>query len=124
MRYLIPLFILAGTLLSTSLSAQNATTLEAALTGLKKGSHAILEIRLNKEDEFRTLDGSSSSVTRIAIFNGENQEKQIISRKFEGYNDVIKYLNQAGKLGWKVKETYQVKGESLLLIHYLLYKRK
>ncbi len=124
MRYLLTIFILVGIGLSNDITAQNTTTVDAALTGQKKGSHAILEIRLNKEDEFRTLDGSSSSVTRVAIFNGENQEKQIVSRKFEGFNDVIKYLNQARKLGWKVKETYQVKGESLLIIHYLLYKKK
>ena len=36
-----------------------------------RGDYAIIEVRLNNEDEFKTLEGSSSGLSRIAIFYGK-----------------------------------------------------
>lgn len=109
---------------ATALMAQEKNKLEDLLADKDKGSYAVLEIRLNKEDEFRTIEGTSSSVTRISLFSGDNQEKEILIRKFNGFNDVVKLLNRCKDIGWAVKDTYRMNGESLLIVHYLLVKKK
>lgn len=109
---------------ATTLMAQEKNKLEDLLADKDKGSYAVLEIRLNKEDEFRTIEGTSSSVTRISLFTGDNQEKEILIRKFNGFNDVVKLLNRCKDIGWVVKDTYRMNGESLLIVHYLIVKKK
>ena len=109
---------------ATTVFGQERNKLEELLADKEKGSYAILEVRLNKEDEFRTIEGTSSSVTRISLFTGENREKEILVRKFNGFNDVVSFLNRCREIGWFVKDTYRMNGESLLIVHYLLVKKK
>ena len=91
---------------------------------LKKGDYIILELRLNKEDEFRTLEGGKSSLARIAVYSGSNQGEDLISKGFEGMNSVVKVLNDLKQSGWRLIEVYPVQGTSLILTHYILERRK
>ena len=108
-----------------NLSAQEEVSLSARLKGLtKKGDYALLELRLNKEDEFRTMEGGKSSLARIAIYSGKNQGEEIISKGFEGMNAIVKVLNELKQNGWILIDSYPLKGESLLLTHYILERKK
>ena len=95
------------------------TTLQA-----KKGDYAILEMRLNNEDEFRTIEGGSSSLARLAVFTGNNNGAEVISKGFDGLNSIISILNQLKSSGWKVIDVYSIKGESLIITHYLIERKK
>jgi hypothetical protein len=90
----------------------------------QKGDYVILEMRLNKEDEFRTMEGGSSSLARIAIYSGKNTGKELISKGFEGMNSVVAILNDLKKNGWKLVDVYTIKGESLIITHYIVERRK
>ena len=108
-----------------SLSAQDNTTLSNKLKGLtKKGDYIVLELRLNKEDEFRTMEGGKSSLARIAVYTGDNLGEEMVSKGFEGMNSMVKVLNELKHNGWRLLEVYPIKGESLILTHYLLERRK
>ena len=89
-----------------------------------KGDYIILEVRLNNEDEFRTIEGGKSSLARIALFTGENKDDEIISKGFEGMNTVVLLLNKLKKNGWRLIDTYPIKGQSLILTHYVLERKK
>ena len=108
-----------------SLSAQDNVNLVSKLKSLtKKGDYVILELRLNQEDEFRTIEGSSSSLARIAIFTGNNQGTEVVSKGFEGINSIIEILNNLKKNGWRLVQVYPIKGESLIITHYVLERKK
>ena len=108
-----------------SLSAQDSPSLSSKLKGLtKKGDYVVLELRLNKEDEFRTMEGGKSSLARIAIYTGDNQGAEMVSKGFEGMNAVVAVLNDLKQNGWRLIESYPIKGESLLITHYILERRR
>ena len=111
--------------LAFSLSAQDNADLASKLkTITKKGDYIILELRLNKEDEFRTMEGCKSSLARIAVYTGSNEGTELVSKGFEGMNSVVTVLNNLKQNGWRLLETYPIKGESLILTHYILERRK
>ena len=108
-----------------SLSAQDNSNLVSKLRSLtNKGDYIILELRLNKEDEFRTMEGSSSSLARIAVYTGNNQGAEVISKGFEGMNSIVVVLKDLKQNGWRLIETYPIKGESLIITHYILERKK
>tara|TARA_B100000809_G_scaffold86452_1_gene84847 strand:+ start:2554 stop:2925 length:372 start_codon:yes stop_codon:yes gene_type:complete len=108
-----------------SLSAQDSPSLSSKLKGLtKKGDYVVLELRLNKEDEFRTMEGGKSSLARIAIYTGDNQGSEMVSKGFEGMNAVVAVLNDLKQNGWRLIESYPIKGQSLLITHYILERRR
>ena len=111
--------------LTFSISAQENMNLVSKLKSLtKKGDYVILELRLNQEDEFRTIEGSNSSLARISIFTGNNQGTEIISKSFEGINAIVTTLNNLKANGWVLNHVYSIKGESLLITHYILERKK
>ncbi len=111
--------------LAFSVSAQDNANLASKLKTLtKKGDYIILELRLNKEDEFRTIEGSSSSLARIAVYTGNNQGAEVVSKGFEGMNAIITVLKNLKQNGWKLVEVYPIKGESLIITHYVLERKK
>ncbi|MCB0401825.1 MAG: hypothetical protein KDD41_07060 [Flavobacteriales bacterium] len=105
-------------------SQDNANIVSKLKSLTKKGDYAILEVRLNNEDEFRTIEGSSASLARMSVFTGNNQGTEVVSKGFEGVNSIILILNQLKHNGWKVVEVYSLKGESLIITHYLLERHK
>ena len=108
-----------------NLNAQDNANLASKLkTVTSKGDYIILELRLNKEDEFRTMEGSNSSLARIAVYTGNNQGTEIVSKGFEGMNEIVSVLKDLKKNGWRLVETYPIKGESLLITHYVLERKK
>ncbi len=90
----------------------------------EKGDYVILEVRLNNEDEFRTIEGSSSSLARIAIYTGNNQGTEVVSKGFEGVNSIVTILNKLKKHKWDIVDVYSLKGESLIITHYILERKK
>ena len=108
-----------------NLNAQDNANLASKLkTITSKGDYIILELRLNKEDEFRTMEGSNSSLARIAVYTGNNQGTEIVSKGFEGMNEIVSVLKDLKKNGWRLVDTYPIKGESLLITHYVLERKK
>jgi hypothetical protein len=111
MKYITALLILVC--ISFVSYGQEQVNLSSKLKSLtKKGDYAILEVRLNNEDEFRTIEGSSSSLARLAVFTGNNEGAEVISKGFEGVNSIIVVLNNLKKSGWKIVDVYSIKGES------------
>ena len=111
--------------LAFSLSAQSNVNLATKLKSLtKKGDCIILELRLNKEDEFRTMEGSESSLARVAVYTGNNQGAEVISKGFAGMNAIVTILKDLKQNGWKLLEVYPIKGESLIITHYVLERKK
>jgi len=107
------------------LKAQGNVNLYTKLKGLtSKGDYAIIEVRLNKEDEFRTVEGGSSSLARISVFTGNNQGAELVSKGFEGVNSVVTILNDLKKNGWRLVEVYPMQGQSLIITHYVIERRK
>ncbi|PIZ05452.1 MAG: hypothetical protein COY57_07230, partial [Flavobacteriales bacterium CG_4_10_14_0_8_um_filter_32_5] len=95
------------------LNAQENTSLSTKLKTLtKKGDYVILEVRLNNEDEFRTIEGSETSLTRISIFTGTNSGSEIIRKGFDGINTIVFILNDLKTNGWILNNVYSIKGES------------
>lgn len=92
---------------------------------VKKGNYAILEVRLNMEDEFRTVEGrDTEGLARVALFVGNNEEREVLSKGFTGYNKVVMYLNEMKENGWILEETYTIPGSSLIITHYVFRKKK
>ncbi len=123
MKRLVSILFLVS--IAFSLSAQDGAGLSSKLKGLtEKGDYVILELRLNKEDEFRTMEGGKSSLARIAIYTGDNLGSEMVSKGFEGMNAVVSVLNELKQNGWRLIDSYPIKGESLLITHYILERRK
>ena len=117
-------------ILSFGAAAQNNTNndngqlSETLKKTTQKGDYVILELRLNKEDEFRTKEGGASSLARMAIYTGNNSGEVLISKGFEGMNSVVTILNNLKRNGWKLIDVYTIKGESLIITHYVIERRK
>ena len=123
MRYIFLLFVFL--FISASSNAQDKVDVVSTLKSLtEKGDYVILEVRLNNEDEFRTIEGSSSSLARLAIFTGNNQGTEVISKSFNGMNLIVSLLNKLKKERWKIIDVYSIKGESLIITHYILERTK
>lgn len=98
-------------------------TITELSSNLAKGSYSIMEVRLNMEDEFRTLEGrDSKGLARISLFTGKNQNEEVLTKGFEGFNSVVTLMNEMKDNGWKVVDTYPIKGNSLLITHYVFEK--
>ncbi|KJS05219.1 MAG: hypothetical protein VR77_09205 [Flavobacteriales bacterium BRH_c54] len=121
---LVVLLVLILGLTSTIVAQQTQSASKKINTITKKGDYAILELRLNNEDEFRTIEGSETSLTRISIFTGKNQGAEVIRKGFEGMNTVVEILNDLKSNGWLLEQVYSMKGESLIITHYLLVRKK
>lgn len=118
---IVALFCVNTTLLAQD-THENIAKKVNAIT--KKGDYIILELRLNNEDEFRTIEGSETSLTRIAVFTGDNQGTEVIRKGFEGMNTMVQILNDFKSNGWLLEQVYSLKGESLIITHYLLVRKK
>ncbi len=91
----------------------------------KKNDYAILEVRLNMEDEFRTLEGrDTQGMSRIALYTGLNKDQELLNKGFLGYNQVVQYLNEMKNNGWILEDTYSITGSFLILNHYVFRKKK
>lgn len=105
--------------------AQESTSISTKLkNSTQKGDYVILEVRLNNEDEFRTIEGSETSLTRISIFTGNNSGAEVIRKGFKGMNTVVLLLNDLKANGWVLDNVYSIKGESLIITHYVLERKK
>lgn len=125
MIYRIVLLIILMSTSSIVFSQDSNGNIVSKLKSLtKKGDYAILEMRLNNEDEFRTIEGGSSSLARLAVFTGNNNGAEVISKGFDGLNSIISILNKLKSSGWKVIDVYSIKGESLIITHYLIERKK
>lgn len=108
-----------------SIKAQEPINVVGKLKSLtKKGDYAILEIRLNNEDEFRTTDGSSSSLARLSLFTGNNEGAELLTKGFEGMNSIVSILNDLKSNGFQLINVYTIKGESLIITHYVIERKK
>lgn len=98
--------------------------LKEAVKKSSKGDVAILELRLNAEDEFRTIDGSDAQgLARIALFLG-TQKGVILSKGFKGFHEITELLSELSALGWELQSTYAMHTQSLMITHYVLKKTK
>ncbi len=119
------LIVFVLTLFSFRANAQEKINVVSKLNSLtSKGDYAIIEVRLNNEDEFRTIEGSSSSLARIAVYTGNNQGAELLSKGFEGVNAIVSILNDLKKHKWKLVDVYSIKGESLIITHYIIERTK
>lgn len=118
-------FTFLGILLFSTLSFCSQNSIKSLSQQTSKGDYAVLEVRLNMEDEFRTVEGrDNEGLSRIALFTGTNKDKEILNKGFNGFNDVVKYLNEMKQNGWILIETYTIKGNSLIITHYVFEKKK
>ncbi|MGB0887182.1 MAG: hypothetical protein ACPGSL_03570 [Vicingaceae bacterium] len=123
MKKIICIFLL-GFIIS-NINAQNDVSLASKLKEQTiKGDYIVLELRLNKEGEFRTMEGGASSLARIALYTGKNNGKEILTKNFGGMNGVVKVLNELKRNDWQLIDTYSLKGEMLLITHYVLERKK
>lgn len=121
------IFVILVVLFSTTLvfAQDKGPDIVSKLKSLtNKGDYVILEVRLNNEDEFRTIEGGSSSLARMAIFTGNNQGTEVMSKGFDGVNSIINTLNKLKHNGWRLVDVYPIKGESLIITHYVLERKK
>ena len=117
------LITLAIALFSVIGFSQN--TVKELSVGIEKGQYGIIEVRLNMEDEFRTLEGrDSKGLARISFFTGKGNDKCLLSKGFKGFDQVVIILNEMSENGWKLISTYPIRGSSLLITHYLFEKIK
>jgi len=117
------LITIAITLWSVIGLSQN--TVKELSDGIEKGQYGIVEVRLNMEDEFRTLEGrDSKGLARISFFTGKGEDKCLLSKGFRGVNHVVIILNEMNENGWKLVSTYPIRGTSLLITHYVFVKVK
>lgn len=108
-----------------NLIAQEPINIVGKLKSLtKKGDYAILEVRLNNEDEFRTIEGSNSSLARLALFTGNNEGAELLLKGFEGMNSIVSILNDLKSNGFHLINVYTIKGESLIITHYVIERKK
>jgi hypothetical protein len=109
----------------TVLGISQKNTIPDVVANLEKGTYVILEVRMQLEDEFQTVEGNqSANLSRVAIFTGINKDKEILSKGFTGFNSVVRYLNQMKDYGFEMQESYPLKGNSLLITHYVFKKIK
>lgn len=100
-------------------------TVKELSDGIEKGQYGIVEVRLNMEDEFRTLEGrDSKGLARISFFTGKGEDKCLLSKGFRGVDHVVIILNEMNENGWKLVSTYPIRGSSLLITHYVFVKVK
>lgn len=117
------LITIAITLCSVIGFSQN--TVKELSDGIEKGQYGIVEVRLNMEDEFRTLEGrDSKGLARISFFTGKGEDKCLLSKGFKGVDHVVIILNEMNENGWKLVSTYPIRGSSLLITHYVFVKVK
>lgn len=117
------LITIAITLCSVIGFSQN--TVKELSDGIEKGQYGIVEVRLNMEDEFRTLEGrDSKGLARISFFTGKGEDKCLLSKGFKGVDHVVIILNEMNENGWKLVSTYPIRGTSLLITHYVFVKVK
>ncbi|MFN3917108.1 MAG: hypothetical protein ACK4K0_05140 [Flavobacteriales bacterium] len=115
------LFILQG---FVGHSQAQLDSLNKSLSGTKRGDVAILELRLNAEDEFRTIDGSDvQGLARIAFFVVD-KKGIVLSKGFKGFHEVTGLLTVLNDKGWELQDTYSLKTQSLMITHYVLKKIK
>lgn len=108
-----------------SLHAQEPLNVVGKLKSLtKKGDYAVLEVRLNNEDEFRTIEGGSSSLARLALFTGNNEGAELLSKGFDGMNAIVSILNDLKSNGFHLVDINTIKGESLIITHYIIERKK
>ena len=127
MKKVISSILLIGFFIVTisNLLAQEPINVVGKLKSLtKKGDYAILEVRLNNEDEFRTIEGSNSSLARLALFTGNNEGTELILKGFEGMNSIVSILNDLKVNGFHLINVYTIKGESLIITHYIIERKK
>lgn len=127
MKKLISSILLIGFFIASlpNLQAQEPINVVGKLKSLtKKGDYAILEVRLNNEDEFRTIEGSNSSLARLALFTGNNQGTELLLKGFEGMNSIVSILNDLKSNGFHLINVYTIKGESLIITHYVIERKK
>lgn len=123
--YLFFVLLILSVFTNSALAQEPTLNLVSKLKSLtKKGDYAIIEMRLNNEDEFRTIEGSSSSLARLSIFTGNNNGTEILSKGFEGVNAIITILNDLKSNGWRLVDVYSLKGESLIITHYVIERKK
>ena len=117
------LITIAITLWSVIGLSQN--TVKELSDGIEKDQYGIVEVRLNMEDEFRTLEGrESKGLARISFFTGKGEDKCLLSKGFKGVDHVVIILNEMNENGWKLVSTYPIRGSSLLITHYVFVKVK
>ena len=117
------LITIAITLCSVIGFSQN--TVKELSDGIEKDQYGIVEVRLNMEDEFRTLEGrESKGLARISFFTGKGEDKCLLSKGFKGVDHVVIILNEMNENGWKLVSTYPIRGSSLLITHYVFVKAK
>ena len=117
------LITIAITLFSIIGFSQN--TVKELSDGIEKGQYGIVEVRLNMEDEFRTLEGrDSKGLARISFFTGKGEDKCLLSKGFKGVDHIVIILNEMSENGWKLINTYPIRGSSLLITHYVFVKVK
>ncbi len=127
MKKIVSSLILVGIIIvsASNLFAQEPINIVGKLKSLtKKGDYAILEVRLNNEDEFRTTEGSNSSLARISLFTGNNEGEELMAKGFEGMNAIVSMLNDLKANGFILVNTYTIKGESLIITHYIIERKK
>ena len=116
---------IALTLILFQFTSIGQTTIEELTKESAKGDYAILEVRLNIEDEFRTLEGRDhDGLSRIALYMGRNKGKEVLVKGFEGYNQIVTFINKLKEEGWGMVSTYPINGKSLLITHYVFQKGK
>ena len=121
MRFIL---IFCSIVFTTAGFGQQGTLIDAT-SNCKKGEYVIMEVRMQLEDEFQTIEGNeAANLSRIAVFTGENKDNELLSKGFSGYNQVVKYLNQLESIGFVLDQTYSIKGNSLLITHYVFRKQK
>jgi len=117
------LITIAITLCSVIGFSQN--TVKQLSDGIEKDQYGIVEVRLNMEDEFRTLEGrESKGLARISFFTGKGEDKCLLSKGFKGVDHVVIILNEMNENGWKLVSTYPIRGTSLLITHFVFVKVK
>lgn len=119
------IIILLITTLFCNLFSFAQNSIENLSIDIPKGEYSILEVRLNMEDEFRTLEGrDSQGLARISLYTGKNMNSQVLTKGFEGFNSVVTAINEMKKNGWKMNESYVIRGNSLIITHYVFEKVK
>lgn len=76
---LITLILFLG-LISTLIAQQSQSASKKINAITKKGNYIILELRLNNEDEFRVIEGSETSLTRISILQEKTRSRSYPKR--------------------------------------------
>ena len=111
--------------ITTLAGIAQTNSIKSVVSSLEKGTYVILEVRMQLEDEFQTVEGNqSANLSRVAVFTGTNNGKEIISKGFTGFNSVVAYLNEMKDAGYSLEESYPLKGNSLMITHYIFKKVK